>query len=280
MAAKTRVLIVDDSAVVRKLIGDALRKEPDIEVVGGAADPYIARDLILQYKPDVITLDIEMPRMDGLTFLKKLMAHHPLPVIIVSSVTQSGSAASVEALRARRHRRHRQARRPALRRVRHRTDHPGDSRACGASPGIRLRPAAEPAPAGQTAARPPPTPAARTTSVGPHRDRRVDRRHAGHRDDSHATAGRHAADPDRAAHAGALHTRVRASASTSVCAMHVVEATAQPGGRARHRVHRARRLSHGSRAVRRAAQDVAQPAGRRCTTSGRRSTSCSSRRPS
>lgn len=97
---KTRVLIVDDSAVVRKLIGDALRKEPGIDVVGGAADPYVARDLILQYEPDVITLDFEMPRMDGLTFLKKLMAHHPLPVIVVSSVTQSGSAASVEALRA------------------------------------------------------------------------------------------------------------------------------------------------------------------------------------
>lgn len=100
MNGKTRVLIVDDSAVVRKLIGDALRKEPGIEVIGGAADPYIARDLILQHKPDVITLDFEMPRMDGLTFLKKLMAHHPLPVIVVSSVTQSGSAASVEALRA------------------------------------------------------------------------------------------------------------------------------------------------------------------------------------
>ena len=99
MGGKTRVLIVDDSAVVRKLIGDALRKEPDIEVVGGAADPYIARDLILQHKPDVLTLDIEMPRMDGLTFLRKLMTHYPLPVIIVSSVTQSGSAASIEALR-------------------------------------------------------------------------------------------------------------------------------------------------------------------------------------
>jgi two-component system chemotaxis response regulator CheB len=98
--AKTRVLIVDDSAVVRKLISDALRKEPTIEVVGGAADPYVARDLILQYKPDVLTLDIEMPRMDGLTFLKKLMAHHPLPVIVVSSVTQTGSVASVEALRS------------------------------------------------------------------------------------------------------------------------------------------------------------------------------------
>jgi len=100
VAARTRVLIVDDSAVVRKLIADRLRREPDIEVVGGAADPFVARDLILQHKPDVVTLDIEMPRMDGLTFLKKLMAHYPLPVIIVSSVTQSGSAASIEALRA------------------------------------------------------------------------------------------------------------------------------------------------------------------------------------
>lgn len=98
--AKSRVLIVDDSAIVRKLLADALRREPDIEIVGGAADPFIARDLILQHHPDVVTLDIEMPRMDGLTFLRKLMAHHPLPVIIVSSLTQSGSAATVEALRS------------------------------------------------------------------------------------------------------------------------------------------------------------------------------------
>lgn len=99
-AGPIKVLIVDDSAVVRKLIGDALRAEPGVEVVGGAADPFVARDMILQHKPDVLTLDIEMPRMDGLTFLKKLMAHHPLPVIIVSSVTKSGSEASVDALRA------------------------------------------------------------------------------------------------------------------------------------------------------------------------------------
>ena len=98
-SARTRVLIVDDSAVVRKLLGDALRKHDDLEVVGGAADPYVAREMILQHKPDVITLDIEMPRMDGLSFLKKLMEHHPVPAIIVSSLTQSGSAASVEALR-------------------------------------------------------------------------------------------------------------------------------------------------------------------------------------
>jgi two-component system chemotaxis response regulator CheB len=95
----TRVLIVDDSAVVRKLIGDALRKEPDIEVVGGAADPFVARDMILQHKPDLITLDIEMPRMDGLSFLRRLMEHHPIAAIVVSSLTQAGSAASVEALR-------------------------------------------------------------------------------------------------------------------------------------------------------------------------------------
>lgn len=97
---RTKVLVVDDSAIVRKLIADALRKEPDIEVVGGAADPFMARDLILRYEPDALTLDIEMPRMDGLTFLRKLMEHRPLPVIIVSSVTQQGSAASIEALRA------------------------------------------------------------------------------------------------------------------------------------------------------------------------------------
>jgi two-component system chemotaxis response regulator CheB len=97
---KTRVLVVDDSAVVRKLLADAIRREPDMEVAGGAADPFAARDLILRLEPDVVTLDIEMPRMDGLTFLKRLMAHHPMPVIIVSSLTQSGSAATIEALRA------------------------------------------------------------------------------------------------------------------------------------------------------------------------------------
>ncbi len=94
-----KVLVVDDSAVVRKLLGDALSREPDIHVVGGAADPYVARELIFQHRPDVLTLDIEMPRMDGLSFLARLMAHHPMPVVVVSSITQSGSVASVEALR-------------------------------------------------------------------------------------------------------------------------------------------------------------------------------------
>ena len=96
----SRCLIVDDSAIVRKLLADALQGEPDIEVVGGAADPFIARDMILQLEPDVITLDIEMPRMDGLSFLRKLMEHQPMPVIIISSLTQQGSAATIEALRA------------------------------------------------------------------------------------------------------------------------------------------------------------------------------------
>lgn len=97
-AVPIRVLIVDDSAIVRKLLSDALRGEPDIEVVGTAVDPYAARDMILRLSPDVITLDIEMPRMDGLSFLRRLMAHRPMPVIVISSLTQRGSAASIDAL--------------------------------------------------------------------------------------------------------------------------------------------------------------------------------------
>ena len=95
-----KVLIVDDSAIVRKLLADSLKGEPDIEVVGGAGDPFVARDMILRLEPDVLTLDIEMPRMDGLSFLRRLMAHRPMPVIIVSSLTQAGSAATIDALRA------------------------------------------------------------------------------------------------------------------------------------------------------------------------------------
>ena len=98
MSRPLRVLIVDDSAIVRKMLADSMREERDLEVVGTAADPFIARDLILQHEPDVVTLAIEMPRMDGLTFLRKLMEHHPVPVIIVSSLTKSGSQASIEAL--------------------------------------------------------------------------------------------------------------------------------------------------------------------------------------
>jgi two-component system chemotaxis response regulator CheB len=95
-----KVLVVDDSAIVRKLLTDSLKGERDIEVVGGAADPFIARDMIVRLNPDVVTLDIEMPRMDGISFLKKLMEHRPMPVIIISSLTQAGSATTIEALRA------------------------------------------------------------------------------------------------------------------------------------------------------------------------------------
>ena len=87
---KISVLIVDDSAVVRKILMKELARDRDIEVLGTAPDPYVARDKIVRLKPDVIILDIEMPRMDGITFLRKLMRYYPLPVIIVSSLTPEG----------------------------------------------------------------------------------------------------------------------------------------------------------------------------------------------
>ncbi|MCC6491015.1 MAG: chemotaxis response regulator protein-glutamate methylesterase [Candidatus Hydrogenedentes bacterium] len=93
-----RVLVVDDSALVRDILMRELNRDAQIEVVGAAPDPYIARDMIVELKPDVITLDIEMPRMDGLTFLRKLMRHFPLPVIVVSSLTQAGGEIAMEAL--------------------------------------------------------------------------------------------------------------------------------------------------------------------------------------
>jgi two-component system chemotaxis response regulator CheB len=94
----TRVLIVDDSALVRKILSEELGKHADIEVVGTAIDPYVARDKIVRLRPDVITLDVEMPRMDGLSFLAKLMRHFPLPVVVVSSLTPRDSDAAVRAL--------------------------------------------------------------------------------------------------------------------------------------------------------------------------------------
>ena len=97
---KIRVLVVDDSAIVRKLASDALNADPAIEVVGTAIDPFVARDKIVELEPDVLTLDIEMPRMDGITFLKILMKHHPMPVVIMSSISQKGSAHALEALEA------------------------------------------------------------------------------------------------------------------------------------------------------------------------------------
>jgi two-component system, chemotaxis family, protein-glutamate methylesterase/glutaminase len=98
MDTRVKVLVVDDSAIVRKVLSEELSRERGIEVVGTAPDPYVARDKIVRLKPDVITLDIEMPRMDGLTFLKKLMRHYPMPVIIVSSLTKKGGTLAMEAL--------------------------------------------------------------------------------------------------------------------------------------------------------------------------------------
>jgi two-component system chemotaxis response regulator CheB len=95
---KIRVLIVDDSAIVRRILSEALSGEADIEVVGTAPDPYVARDKILALNPDVLTLDIEMPRMDGLTFLKKLMQFHPMPAIVISSLAQPSCHAALQAL--------------------------------------------------------------------------------------------------------------------------------------------------------------------------------------
>lgn len=93
-----RVLIVDDSAIVRQVLNDELSKHPDIDVVGSAMDPYMARDKIIRLHPDVITLDLEMPRMNGLAFLAKLMKYHPLPVVVVSSLTPRNSEAAMKAL--------------------------------------------------------------------------------------------------------------------------------------------------------------------------------------
>jgi len=95
---RIKVLIVDDSALVRKILTKILDTDPEIEVVGSAADPYIARDKIKRLKPDVLTLDVEMPKMDGLTFLKNLMRLHPLPVIMVSSLTENGADVTLQAL--------------------------------------------------------------------------------------------------------------------------------------------------------------------------------------
>lgn len=97
-AAKIRVLIVDDSAVVRQTLRDVLSSDPEIEVIATAGDPFVAAERIAEQVPDVITLDIEMPRMDGLTFLKKIMSQHPIPVVICSSLADEGAQSTLKAL--------------------------------------------------------------------------------------------------------------------------------------------------------------------------------------
>ncbi len=95
---KIRVLIVDDSALMRQVISEILSQDPSIEVVGVAGDPYIAREKILALNPDVLTLDVEMPRMDGLSFLERLMAGRPMPVVMLSSLTERGCETTMRAL--------------------------------------------------------------------------------------------------------------------------------------------------------------------------------------
>lgn len=98
MGKPVRVLIVDDSALIRQLLTDLLSADPQIEVVGTADDPFVARDKIKALNPDVITLDVEMPHMDGITFLRKIMALRPMPVIMISTLTQAGADITLEAL--------------------------------------------------------------------------------------------------------------------------------------------------------------------------------------
>ncbi|MGA9672074.1 MAG: chemotaxis response regulator protein-glutamate methylesterase [Terracidiphilus sp.] len=97
-AHKIRVLIVDDSAVVRQTLREVLSSDPEIEVIATAGDPFVAADRIAEQEPDVITLDIEMPRMDGLTFLQKIMSQHPIPVVICSSLADDGAQSTLRAL--------------------------------------------------------------------------------------------------------------------------------------------------------------------------------------
>ena len=100
LTRNVKVLVVDDSAIVRKILSQELGRRNGVEIVGTAPDPYIARDKILALEPDVLTLDVEMPRMDGITFLRKLMKYHPMPVIVLSSLTPEGGKTAIEALEA------------------------------------------------------------------------------------------------------------------------------------------------------------------------------------
>ena len=93
-----KVLVVDDSALIRQLLTKILSSDPDIDVVGSAMDPYIAREKIKKLNPDVLTLDVEMPKMDGLTFLRNLMKLRPMPVVMVSTLTEARASVTLEAL--------------------------------------------------------------------------------------------------------------------------------------------------------------------------------------
>lgn len=98
MREKIRLLIIDDSVLIRKMLKEVFDATDDIEVIGMAADPFIARDKIKQLNPDVLTLDVEMPRMNGLQFLNNLMRLRPMPVVMVSTLTEAGAPATLDAL--------------------------------------------------------------------------------------------------------------------------------------------------------------------------------------
>src|SRR6056297_2164323 len=98
MNNKINVLVVDDSAVVRQNLEEIINRDPQLQVMGTASDPYLAARKIMKEVPDVITLDVEMPRMDGITFLKKIMSQHPMPVVIISSLTEKGTRTGIKAL--------------------------------------------------------------------------------------------------------------------------------------------------------------------------------------
>lgn len=100
MNRRIKVLVIDDSALVREILTEGLAADPGIEVVGSAADPYSARDKILELHPDVLSLDVEMPRMDGVEFLRKLMPQYPLPVVMVSALTEKGAKVTLDSLEA------------------------------------------------------------------------------------------------------------------------------------------------------------------------------------
>src|ERR1700712_2275742 len=96
--AKTRVVVVDDSALVRSLLTEIINRQPDMECIGSASDPFAAREMIRNLNPDVITLDVERPRMDGIDFLSKLMRLRPMPVVMVSTLTERGAEVTLKAL--------------------------------------------------------------------------------------------------------------------------------------------------------------------------------------
>ena len=98
MGNKTRVIVVDDSALVRSLLTEIINRQSDMECIGAAADPFAAREMIRNLNPDVITLDVEMPRMDGIDFLSKLMRLRPMPVLMVSTLTERGAEVTMRAL--------------------------------------------------------------------------------------------------------------------------------------------------------------------------------------